>query len=47
MNDRDTKLDLPIHMILGARDHVRIKVQEITREGSPGEPVANLHNSDG
>ena len=46
MNDRDTKLDLPIHMILGARDHLRIKVQEITRVGSPGEPVANLHNSD-
>ena len=29
-------------MILGASDYVRIKVPEMPRLGSPGEPVAEL-----
>ena len=36
------QLDLPINMILGASDYARIKVQEIQRGGSPGEPVVQL-----
>ena len=36
------KSDLLIHMVLGASDFVQIKVQEIPRIGSSGEPVAKL-----
>ena len=36
------KSDLLIHMVLGASDYLQIKVQEIPRIGSPGEPVAKL-----
>ena len=42
MNDKDTKAELSMHMILGASDYARIKVQEMPRVGSPGEPVAEL-----
>ena len=42
MNDKDTKAELPIHMILGGSYYARIKVQEMPRVGSPGEPVAEL-----
>ena len=42
MNDRGTKPDLPIHMVLEASDDARIKVQEILRVGSPGESVTEI-----
>ena len=42
MNDNDAKPELPIHMILGASDYARIKVAEMPKRGSPGEPVAKL-----
>ena len=42
MNDNDTKPELPIHMIFGASNYPRIKVPEMSRVGSPGEPVAEL-----
>ena len=41
-NDRGTKPDLPIHMVLEPSDYARIKVQEILRVGSPGEPVTEI-----
>ena len=40
MNDTDTKAELTIHLILGANEYTRIKVQELPRVGQPGEPVA-------
>ena len=39
MNDNHTKSELPIYMILGASNYARIKVLEMPRVGSPGEPV--------
>ena len=42
MNDTDMKAELPIHLILGASEYTRIKVQEMPRVGQPGEPVAEL-----
>ena len=42
MDDRDEKSDLSIHMLLGANGYRRIKVQEILRVGSSGEPVGEL-----
>ena len=42
MKNNDTKPKLPIHMILGASDYARIKVSEVPKVGSPGEPVAEL-----
>ena len=39
MNDTDAKAELPIHLILGASEYTRIKVQEISRVGQPGEPA--------
>ena len=42
MNDTNTKAELPIHLILGVGDYTKIKVPEVPRVGSPGEPVAEL-----
>ena len=42
MNGNDSKPELPIHMTLGASDYARVKVLEMPRVGSPGEPVAEL-----
>ena len=42
MNDNDTKPELPILMILGARYYPRIKVPEMPRVGSTRESVAEL-----
>ena len=42
MNDNDTKPELPIPMILGARYYPRIKVPEMPRVGSTRESVAEL-----
>ena len=37
MNDTDTKAELPNHLILGASQYTRIKVQEMPRVGQLGE----------
>ena len=42
MNDTDMKAELTIHLILGASEYTRIKVQGMPRVGQPGEPVAEL-----
>ena len=42
MNGNDTKPELPIHKILRGSDYARTKVPEMSRVGSPGEPVAEL-----
>ena len=42
MNDTDAKSSLPIHAILGASEHSKIKVQELRRIGQPGELIAEL-----
>ena len=42
MNDTDTKAELPIHLISGTSEYIRIKVQEMPRVGQPGEPIAEL-----
>ena len=42
MNDTDTKLSLPIHVMLRASEYSIIKVQEGPRVGQPGEPIAEL-----
>ena len=42
MNDTDTKSSLPIHLILGASEYSKIKVQRLPRIGQPGEPIAEL-----
>ena len=44
MNERDTKPELPIHVILGASDYVKIKMQKCTRVGKINEPVAEKTN---
>ena len=40
MNKRDTKLELPIHIILGASDYVKIKIQKCPRVAKINEPTA-------
>ena len=40
MNERDTKPELPIHVILGASDYVKIKMQTCPRVGKINEPIA-------
>ena len=35
MNDTDARAELPIHVILGAIEYTRIKVQEMPRVGQP------------
>ena len=40
MEDTDTKSLLPVHVILGASDYVKIKTRESQRVGAIGEPVA-------
>ena len=42
ITDHDTKKDLPVHGILGAGDYTKIKTQERTRVGQPGEPIAEV-----
>ena len=41
-NDHDTKLELPVHVILGASNYTRIRTQERPRVGLPGEPIVEL-----
>ena len=40
MNERDTKPELPIHVILGACDYVKIKMQKCPRVDEINEPIA-------
>ena len=40
MHDTDTKNLLPIHIILGARDFTKIKMEICPRVGQIGEPFA-------
>ena len=40
MNERDTKPELPAHVILGASDYVKIKMQQCPRVGKINEPIA-------
>ena len=40
MEDKDQKPKLPVHLILGAGDYMRIKTAEKPRVGKIGEPVA-------
>ena len=42
ITSHDTKKDLPVHVILGARDCTKIKTQERARVGQPGELIAEL-----
>ena len=42
MNDMDKKTELPVHLILGASDLTKIRVQEIPRVGQLGESVTEL-----
>ena len=40
MNERDTKPELPIHVILGASDYMKIKTKKCPRVGKINEPIA-------
>ena len=40
MNERDTKPELSIYVILGVNDYVRIKMQKYPRVGKINEPIA-------
>ena len=42
INDRDPKVVLPVHIILGVNDYTKIEMQERPRIGLEGEPVAEL-----
>ena len=39
INERDKKLELPVHVILGVNDYTRIKTPERLRVELPGEPI--------
>ena len=40
MNESDTKPELPMHVILGASDCVKIKMQKCPRVSKMNEPIA-------
>ena len=40
MDDIDNKDNLPIHIILGVSEYIRIKTKHLLRIGTPGEPIA-------
>lgn len=42
MNDVDTKSRLPVHIILGAGDHAKLKTESVPKIGEPGQSVAEL-----
>ena len=44
MEEKSEKDELPIHVIIGARDYSKIKTSTKPRVGRPGEPVAELTN---
>ena len=39
MEDTNTKDSLPVHLILGASDHAKIKTETASRIGALGEPI--------
>ena len=39
ITDHDTKMDLPVHVILGEGDYTKIKTQGRARVGQPGELI--------
>ena len=42
MNDMGKKTELPVHLVFGASDYTKIKVQEMPRIEQLDEPVAEL-----
>ena len=42
MNDMDEKEQLPVHIILGASDFAKIKMEKSPQVGKTGEPFAEL-----
>ena len=42
INDHDRKPELPIHVILGVKNYIKIKTQQSPRVGLPGEPITEL-----
>ena len=42
MDDEDTKPKLPIHLMLGASEYLRIKTHTKPKIGKAGEPIAEL-----
>ena len=40
MNESDIKPELPMHVILGASDYVKIKMQKCPRVSKMNEPIA-------
>ena len=40
MNERDTKPELPIHVILGASDYMKVKTKKCPRVGKINKPIA-------
>ena len=44
MNNTDEKEQLPVHIILGAGDFAKIKMEKSPRVGKIGEPFAELTN---
>ena len=46
MNERDTKPELPIHVILRASDYVKMKMQKCPRIGKINEPIAQQTEMD-
>ena len=41
-NDKDSKEQLPIHLILGVGEYAKIKTSARQKVGVPGDPVAEL-----
>ena len=42
INDTDKKEQLPVHIILGASDFAKIKIEKVPRVGEVDEPFAEL-----
>ena len=46
MNERDTKPELPIHVILEASDFVKLKMRKCPRVGKINKPIAERTEMD-
>ena len=42
LNDTVKKKELPVHVISGVSDYVKVKIQERPRIGQPGDSIADL-----